>query len=165
MHVTTATKFKKGVKRFGIKKKEPIEFYIGDNLYIAVPKVPAQTMIDLLGSNEELRNVDGRRGAAQFELAMNMFETILFDESYELLREKMKDKEDPVDIKDLTDVMQWLIGEAYGLRPTQEPSRSGEPSENGGTSSTAGAPLEESTLDDFLGPDASTSGTSGSSTD
>lgn len=154
-----------GVKRFGGRNK-PIPFMIDDDMFYAAAKIPADMMVELVDKSLELKEGQETGGGTKmFSLALDMFEMVLLDDSFALIKSRMGDKKNPVDLKDVIDVMQWLIGEAYGLRPTKQPSFSGDTfREVDGTSSTDGQPEEESTPSDSPGTDASTSSTSGSST-
>lgn len=157
------------VRRFG-RKLTPIRFQIepGDEVFEAAPKIPADNMLSIVERFSDLRaatDTDARRKPGEsFNAATGLLEEVLTPESHAVFRERMGDQTNPIGLEDILDVMRWLIGEAYGLRPTQPPPSSGEQPGTGGTSSTDGAPPETSTPEDSAGTDSSTSSTSGSST-
>lgn len=76
-------------------------------------------------------------------------ELLLKAESYPRFLAAMndEDREEPIDVPQLTEIFQWLI-EQYAMRPTEALSDSSTTSgtDSAGTVSPAGAPLPESIL-------------------
>lgn len=154
------------VKVFG-KRKKKVTFRIepGDELFTAAPKIPADAMIGLVDRFQEIKTTSAEGGKnihQSVDVAMEMFRTVLYPESFELLQHRMKDQENPIDVHDLIEVMQWLMGEAYGLRPTvrSQNSAAGSETPSDGQLSTENAPAEDSTPLISTGDDSSTSSTS-----
>jgi hypothetical protein len=79
-----------------------------------------------------------------FQALTSALELVLLEDSYELLRRRLKDKQNPVDLDQLAEIVLWLL-DAYGLRPTQPSSDSsdGSPSPASGTPSTESTPPED----------------------
>lgn len=88
--------------------------------------------------------------AEDYQQSHNMLkralELALFPESFQRFTSRLKDKTNPIDDEQMSDVVLWLL-EEYGLRPTQpsQDSSDGSASPESGTSSTANTPPEEST--------------------
>lgn len=144
------------VKQFGTPGGlKPKQFRIDDDLFSAAPDLPAGTMIEMVSLFQEAQdqNVDMSR---KLGLISKIFDMALFDESRQLLETRLHSKERPIGIRTLLDVIQWMMGEAYGLRPTQQPSPSTGSSDPAGAGSTAGAPPVESTPSPSPGAGSST---------
>ncbi len=79
------------------------------------------------------------------ERVKNAFGFVLQDEAKPRFLAKFSDRENPVDIEQLTDIVGWLT-EQYTARPTEPSSDSltGSPSDGFGTSSPVGAAFAES---------------------
>lgn len=124
------------------KKREPVEFKIDDDLFVAPPVLPIPTMQELAETAESIKTE--KNNAALFAKITSIFDAVLTDTSARRFRERISSKEEPVDIEQLVDIMLWLL-EEYGLRPTQpsSDSSSGALSVTSGTLSTAGAPSVE----------------------
>jgi len=125
------------VKRFTTRRK-PVEFYVDDDLFRGVPALPAMHALELTRMHSELQAAEGK---GKLDILMGVFSSFLEDASYERFAQRLQDKSNPIDLGTLMDVIQWILGEGYGLRPTQKPS----PSEPGsaastGHTSTDGAP-------------------------
>lgn len=121
------------------KKKPPVEFQIDDDIFIAPSVLPVPTMQELASVAGSLKNeTDNDKLFAEIA---NIFNVILTDASAVRFQERLRSKEEPIDVEQLVDIMMWLL-EEYGLRPTQPSSSSsdGAPSETSGTPSTDGAP-------------------------
>lgn len=129
---------------FGVEDQKPLQLKINGELYEAVPDIPAGTMADLAATYAELNSAANEK---KLEMMLDFFEVIFLEESYTRFRDRLNSREKPIGLRTLVDVIQYLMGEAYGLRPTQpSESSTGGPGETG-PSSTGGAPAEESTPD------------------
>lgn len=129
------------IKRFG-GSLEPKQFYIHDDLFQAAPELPLGLLEDLA----KLRNVSEEVEKHGIESIYMILDSLLFDESAALLRRRASDKKKPVGVKQVMELIPWLL-EEYGLRPTQpsSPSLNGSDGEKTGTSSTGGRSLAELT--------------------
>jgi hypothetical protein len=121
------------------KKREPVEFKIDDDLFVAPSILPIPTMQELAEVAESIKTETNN--SELFKKVTGIFDAVLTDASAARFRERVASKEEPVDIEQLIDIMLWLL-EEYGLRPTQPSSDSsaGAPSGTSGTLSTAGVP-------------------------
>lgn len=105
------------IKDFG-SPSEPIQFRIGEDIFKAVPDIPADTIIRLSKNKLNLTvGADGEEDA--FAGFKAMLSEILYEDSYKLFISRLGDKERPIGVNTLKDVVEWLIGEKYGMRPTQ----------------------------------------------
>lgn len=142
------------MKRFETRR-EPVLFQIDDDTFMCVREIPAGALIDLLKAHTDLQGTTDR--GRMVDLIMQIMEELMLPSAYAKFVDRMRDKENPIGLRTIVDVMKWLLGEAYGLRPTQLPDSSTDTSqETGGTDSTDGAPPEESTPENSPGPDSST---------
>lgn len=130
------------------QKRSPIAFGLDGQRFYCVKALSADALQDLM---RPLRG--GKLQAALkdesvddvMDIIRDMFEIFLLDDSFPSFLEKLRDKNDPVDVNQIVEIVSWVV-ERYAARPTQpSPSSSdGSPSGDGGTSSTAGAQLAES---------------------
>lgn len=118
-------------------RSEPIRFRIDDDDFEAASEIPAATLFELAGVKDEIRAAENR--TQQFDALLSIFQKLLTDESYKMLHDRVSSREKPIPNKTLMEVMDWLLGEGYGMRPTQPPSSSpGQSAEPSGDTSTAG---------------------------
>jgi hypothetical protein len=82
----------------------------------------------------------------------------MLPEALQKFERRLHDKDNPIPLRLVIDVMRWLLGEAYGLRPTLPPSSSQDESseETAGGTSTDGAPPAELIPETSPGTDSST---------
>lgn len=118
------------------RERPAIEFKIDDDVFTAVSAIPADTMIAFStkfeGAGENPTSADG------VAIMSEMLQTVLTSKSYDLFKTRMSDPLKPIDMNQLNEVMEWVLGE-LGMRPTESPSPSstGQSSPESGTSSTA----------------------------
>jgi len=103
------------IKDFG-SPSEPIQFRIGEDIFKAVPDIPAETIIRLSKNKLTLTSENGEDPFIGFKA---MLAEILYEDSYKLFVSRLGDKDRPIGVQTLKDVVEWLIGEKYGMRPTQ----------------------------------------------
>lgn len=132
------------------KARPKIEFDAGpdEERFEAYPVMPPTMLQELLAVIRQVRTVGGvdeEKAVKTFTMLSDFFKLVLVDESYSRFQNKMSDRISGVQIDECTEIFQWLV-ERYGLRPSESSTSSsaGSPSGVDGTSSTAGAPLEES---------------------
>jgi hypothetical protein len=121
------------------KKRKPIIFREGDDVFHAAPGLPAQVMLEFATRFQGMSieaTVD-----QQLEAFTSVLEIALLPESYKRFAERMADRENPIEIDQIEEIITWLM-EQYGLRPTALPSVSsdGQPAPEPGTTSTASTP-------------------------
>ena len=121
------------------KKRDDITFRVDDDIFHAARGVPAEVLMDFAtqfsGMNLETP-VD-----EQLKAFRGVFELVLLPESLERFNLRMRDRENPIDIGQVEEIITWLM-EKYGLRPTELPSNSppGPGSPGPGTTLTASTP-------------------------
>lgn len=110
------------------------------------PHLAAQTMIDFTLKAEKI----DQENASQEEglnMALEALGMVLMPDSFKMFKERMKEPAPdeagseeyvPVELPQMMDILQWVMGE-YGLRPTTSPSDSsdGPADPESGTNSTA----------------------------
>jgi hypothetical protein len=124
------------------KKREPVTFDLDGDTFECVRKMPMSLTrkISALGDAEN-SNVN-----AKLDLFMEILEGLMLDHSYELFNKRLSDKTNPIDVEELSDIIEWLI-EVYTGRPLEQSSDSANGStidftEKDGTFSMDGAQAE-----------------------
>lgn len=117
------------------KERKVIEFRIDDDVFVCPPALPAGTLMRFIAKFNKLQNAADSE--EQIALMNDTLAVVLQPESFDLLKIRMEDPHNPVDLDQLNAILEWVMGE-YGLRPTQPSSSSpdGQPSQESGTSST-----------------------------
>lgn len=113
-------------------------FQVDNDWFHAASALPGGTAFEFIGAARRLSELAATDpGAEPGEDILAMFDKILYPASATRFRERLFDVAQPIDVKQLVEIMQGLM-EDYGLRPTQPPSASsdGSPSPDGGTPST-----------------------------
>lgn len=127
------------IKDFSKKRRE-IQFRIDDDLFSAVPVIPAQVMLDF---TRQITEADPSKMAPsqQVQILTNMLAIVLEPASLKRFEARMADVTNPIDMEQINDVVMWLF-EEYGMRPTTEPSgsSSGPSLPAPGTTSTVSMP-------------------------
>lgn len=102
--------------------RKPIQFRIDDDVFDAVPTVPAEVMIQFA---EGFSSLDPTKltPAESVAALRRVVEFVLKPASLVRFKERMSSPEDPIDMEQLDEIVQWLF-EEYGMRPTQESSSS-----------------------------------------
>lgn len=126
------------------KARKQLVFRIDEDVFEAVSAIPAEVMIQFA---ERFTSADPSAMAPKEQVGVfrEMLETVLLPESMAVMRKRMADPRNPVDMAQLDEVITWLF-EEYGLRPTQESSSSsdGGSPPGPGTISTGSTPDEVS---------------------
>lgn len=131
-----------GVKDFS-KKRKDIVFRVDDDTFHAARGVPADVLMDFAGEFSNIATdatVD-----QQLKAFRSLLEVVLLPESLEQFNARMRDRENPIEIDQVEDIVTWLM-EQYGLRPTEVPLSlpDGLPAPGLGTTSTVSTPGEVS---------------------
>lgn len=105
------------IKNFS-KKRRDIVFQIDDDVFQAVPVIPAETMIQFA---ESMTSSDPSKmsPAEMVGTLRRVIEMVLLPESLALFSKRMADPRNPIDMEQLDEVVTWLF-EEYGMRPTSE---------------------------------------------
>lgn len=118
-----------------------LDFTADGDRFKATPGVPPTTLQKLVDiSKQDLSN--------NLEKVLDFYEIVLLEESFGLFKERFYSKTKPLDTFQCVEIMTWLL-EQYTVRPTRPSLPSSDSSsttaDESGTSSTDGAPSEEST--------------------
>lgn len=126
------------VRDFSRPRKRKI-FRIDDDVFEAAPALPAGLAFELLAAAQAL-SPGGGDAASKVGTLFDTFKKILKQESAARFGERMNSAEEPIEIRQINEVILWLL-EEYGLRPRPPSSASSPDSGNpgSGTSSTDGA--------------------------
>lgn len=137
------------------KKRDDVFFTVDDDRFDCWPGLIADDLKALGEVMGEGISVDNA-----VEKLYAVFNIVMQRESFNRFDERMHDRMRPIDLRQFTDIIEWLV-EVYTGRPTQPSSTSSSGSGNGdaGSSSTAGAPAETSTLPISTQVDSLTSST------
>lgn len=132
------------VKDFSRPRKR-IRFRIDGDLFEAASALPAETLVEFANGFGEV-NAKVLPPSELFTAVRDVLGLVLLPESFKRLSARLRDRQHPVDMDQMTEAVVWLV-EQYGLRPTQPPSSSpgGPDSPASGTSSTASTPDAGST--------------------
>ncbi|MFD8226846.1 hypothetical protein ACFV16_22040 [Streptomyces massasporeus] len=125
------------------KARKDISFRVDDDMFHAARGVPADVLLDFateFQGMETTATID-----VQLKAFRSMLEVVLLPESLKRFNERMRDRDNPIEIDQVEDIVTWLM-EEYGLRPTEPSSASpgGPSSPEPGTTSTASTPAEVS---------------------
>jgi len=123
------------------KKRVPINFMVDGETFHCMPALSVEVMQEVALKAGDVTNTTAFSSMTEF------FGNVLQPESFIRLKAKMSDKVEPLELDQATDIFLWLL-EVYGLRPTTSSSGSsdGSPTDGAGTTSTAGASPEVSSL-------------------
>lgn len=108
-----------GIKDFS-RPRRRVRFRIDGDLFEAAPALPAETLVQFASRFSDLESIDQTK---RFDVLVEVLELVLLPESFALLRRRMSDRTDPVELDQLNDVIVHLL-ETFGLRPTQPSSGS-----------------------------------------
>jgi hypothetical protein len=137
---STASPAEPGVRDFSAPRRN-VSFKIDDDTFQGVNDLPAMALIEFAGMVDQLNELEV---AQQPQIFTQLFQMVLEPTSSELFLRRMGDREKPISLGQLMEIMPWIM-EQYGLRPTtpSEASSDGSEPQATGTSSTDSAqPLE-----------------------
>ena len=126
------------------RKRKRLNFTIDGEEFEAAPGLPGDIYAEFVTTYSS--TADTETYQEQHDALKQALSLVLLDESYERFQARLRDKTNPIDDDQMSDVVIWLLGE-YGNRPTQpsQPSSDGPASPESGTSSTENTPHAEST--------------------
>jgi hypothetical protein len=137
------------------KKRGEVNFNIDDQRFDCFKAINPKKLQRAINAFRGIqKTAEGGVNESNFsDLLERVTNTMVFflkPESYERFDTLVNDEDadEPVDIGQLVEILTWLLGDVYAARPTKPSSESTttSPSDGIGTSSTAGAQLEESIL-------------------
>lgn len=126
------------MKDFSRDRKQ-IQFKIDGDVFDCRPALAADVVLDFTEKFSAVSEEDN--GAESLKILLGVLEEVLQPVSFTRFRERMADRDNPVDMSQTNDIIGWVF-EEYGLRPTQPSNGSspGQLSPESGTSSTGSAP-------------------------
>ena len=122
------------------RKTSGVEFTADGDTFHTVPAVAALLIGDVVARIQSAEGLD-----AKIESVTEFFDIALVDKSAALMKERLRSKNNPIDLAQALEIVNYLV-EEIAKRPT-EPSQSssaGSATEATGTSSTDGVPNEVS---------------------
>lgn len=117
------------------KKRKPLIFHIDDDTFEAAAALPGDIYAEFVTRYVSTSQSDTYKDQhAQLKDALQL---ALLPQAWERFSARLKDKLNPIDDEQLSDVILWLL-EEYGMRPTQpsQLSSDGSPNPESGMSST-----------------------------
>ena len=122
------------------KKRKRLQFTVDDDTFEAAAAIPAEVMIQF-AERVSTSDPSAMSPKEQVGIFREMLETVLLPDSMAIMRKRMADPRNPVDMEQLDSIITWLF-EEYGMRPTQESSSSsaGDSVPEPGTTSMAPTP-------------------------
>jgi hypothetical protein len=123
--------------------RKSVRFRIDDDMFDGVPGIPALTLMKFGVLYDGLSETDIMNKPDVFA---EMFNLILTDDSAARFNARMSDKNNPITMTQVMEIIPWLM-EEYGMRPTRPSpgSFSGSVNPDDGTSSTESVSLPELT--------------------
>jgi hypothetical protein len=125
------------MKDFSRDRKQ-IQFKIDDDVFHCRPALAADVLLDFTERFSAIKEDDGAESRA---VLVSVLEEVLQPDSFARFRERMADRDNPVDMPQANAVIEWVF-EEYGLRPTQPSSGSpnGQPGPESGMNSMESVP-------------------------
>lgn len=123
---------------------KPVRFKIDTDVFECVPALGVDGIQEIVQVFRGTQSDDDETAGTQIDKIAAMigrireaFKLFLLPDSYTLFLHKLGDRKNPVDVKMLLDITQWIV-EIYTKRPTEPSSNSldSSPIDDGGTSST-----------------------------
>lgn len=110
---------------------EAVTFDFSGDQYAAAPVCPGGLLFDLAA-------IEKSSTAEQAKALLGFLDEVLIGDSADRLAARLRDPANPLGVKDLNQLVEWLMGEVYGGRPTDPSSPSpGGPSPTGQDSTGA----------------------------
>lgn len=117
---------------------EPVEIELDDRKITFIPPTTGQWAVTMAGSS------DPESPAEMIATQINFFFSMLDDEDVSYFRHRLFDREDPFDVDNIAEIIEYLM-EEWTARPTKQPSDYLPSQSNGGKKSTARRPHAVST--------------------
>ena len=126
------------------RKRKRLDFTIEGDTFDAAPALPGDVFAEFVTFFNDTATTETYQ--QQHDLLKRALELALLPESWQRFSARLKDKTNPIDDDQMSDVILWLL-EEYGMRPTQPSpdSSDGPASPESGTNSTESTQPEEST--------------------
>ncbi|HEX9832542.1 MAG TPA: hypothetical protein VGA66_05540 [Mycobacterium sp.] len=129
------------VKDFS-RKREQLVFRIDDDTFEAARAIPGDMLTEFAKRYADVGNAPLDQQLAVMKDALAL---VLLPESHARFTKRLSDLENPIELEQTAEVIQWLMG-VYGKRPTQpsSPSPDGQDDQAPGTNSTDAQPPQAS---------------------
>lgn len=116
------------------RKREQLTFRIDNDVFEATPAIPGDLLTEFATRYSNIGDAPVRE---QLNVMKDALSLVLLPESHARFTKRLSDLENPIELEQTVDVVQWLM-EVYGKRPTQpsSPSADGPPNPEPGTNST-----------------------------
>jgi len=140
------------MKDFSRDRKQ-IQFKIDEDVFHCRSALAADVLLDF---TEKFNGIKDEDDASQSRAVLvDVLKEVLQPESFEQFRKRMADRDNPIDMPQANDVIEWAFSE-YGLRPTQPSNGSpnGQPSPESGMNSMESVPAVVSISVDSLSTDS-----------
>lgn len=150
-----------GVMDFTIPRKR-MQFRVDRDVFEAAPAIPAEILMRLQGMADQVNDLDKATEERRREFLRGFFGQFLLQESLERFLSRLADLGNPIDIIQMSKIMEWAFQEYSGGLPfgQLEASSGGQqPNQGDGTNSMATASSTVSTSDGSQPPVPSTSST------
>jgi hypothetical protein len=128
------------------RTRKPLDFTIDDDTFVPASVLPGDIYAEFVTLYSKTGDTDTYQ--QQHDALKRALELALLPESWQRFAERLKDKKNPIDDDQMSDVVLWLL-EEYAARPTQPSpdSSDGPASPASGTPSTANTqPVESISL-------------------
>jgi hypothetical protein len=144
MTETVITPADDGVKDFSHTVK--CKFRVDDDVFIGRPNLCVDALIEFVELTEQ---IDESNMKEQIGLFRSIADLVLEDESSEVFKSRMGNRQKPISIPQMMEIIPWVM-EEYGMRPTEpsSPSSTGSESPDGGQNSMGNLRSVELTSED-----------------
>lgn len=126
------------------RKRKRLNFTVDGEEFEAAPGLPGDIYAEFVTTYSSTS--EGKTYQEQHDALKQALSLVLLDDSWARFEKRLRDKTNPIDDDQMSDVVIWLL-EEYANRPTQpsQPSSDGPASPESGTSSTENTQPAEST--------------------
>lgn len=126
------------------RKRKSIRFQVDDDVFEATPAIPAEVLTSFA---VKFSDVDNLPAVERVSVLTEVLEMVLKTESFKLFRVRMNDRDNPIELDQINEVIMWLM-EQYGQRPTQplSESQTGQRHPESGTNSQGSTSVAVSTF-------------------
>lgn len=126
------------------RKRNKIEFQIDEDVFEAAPAIPADILTDFVVKFADVENLPAVKRVEALTEVLGM---VLKPESFQRFQSRKKDRDNPIELEQINDVIVWLM-EQYGQRPTMPSPGSfpGQSNQESGTNLTENTSVMVSTF-------------------
>lgn len=119
------------------RDRKKIQFKIDGDVFDCRPALAADVLLDFVEQFDGLKDDTGKESR---KVLVGVLQEALQPDSFTRFRERMADRDNPVDLPQTNQIIEWVFSE-YGLRPTRPSpdSPTGQPDPESGMNSTESA--------------------------